>query len=597
MIGQAVTTFAFIAILRMKITLVITGLLAGIAIALPELVLLGYFLLIVPGLVLTFAPTAFAYVAMTAIVRRLLPISSTVVGTLVAFGVALLLGWVVMQPFRVAMIDTYRLDELPDVELNHAIELNGNVRIERLDERGEPECDYLSLAILDSPLVQSLTTVTSGSGKPLSTPRSAAYTLVWAREDSQPGVFPSEPGQLVREYLPLAQANRGQKFFTASKAVEADWAMRLSGAQRLRKTQPVDAEAVDWLIQVESQTNRDTGALRRITITDSQGTVRFRKSYRKQAIPAWMFYVGFRANMSGGGASASFHVGRQILESGERSLKPESELLHAIKFPVPRCDAGVVDLLRDQAVEALNDPTATAVQLDLARRYLGLFFFDSKEHDYTLIGQIVADDRIRDIDSQIQSLFSKNKMPIELKDAYVQRIVMDHTSASLRHYLAECLASLPTGTFANPGPYFLSIWNSPEIYQQSAPLIATLADLGPDLALPKLDDILDTTIGLPSWSKRREVVKGIREALIRLGPLASTAAPRIRELFLRRPSPIMNNAGDADQWRFALARMGIAIEDLPVFPNQSPQSVERNLQKVASQLQRYERDFAPANTR
>jgi hypothetical protein len=63
--------------------------------------------------------------------------------------------------------------------------------------------------------------------------------------------------------------------------------------------------------------------------------------------------------------------------------------------------------------------------------------------------------------------------------------------------------------------------------------------------------------------------------------------PQIRDLFLRRPSPIMNNYGDANQWRFALARMGVAIEDLPVLPTQTPQSAEKERQRVAEQLRRY----------
>ena len=83
------------------------------------------------------------------------------------------------------------------------------------------------------------------------------------------------------------------------------------------------------------------------------------------------------------------------------------------------------------------------------------------------------------------------------------------------------------------------------------------------------------------------MVEGIRAAMVRLGPEASTAVPRINELFLSRPSPIMNNASDAERWRFALARMGVALQDLPVLPNQSPQDVERNLRRVADRLQKY----------
>lgn len=377
---------------------------------------------------------------------------------------------------------------------------------------------------------------------------------------------------------------------TASKAVEAHWAVRLAGDERLREVNAIEAEAADWIIRIDNPSNHRTSTLRRITILDSKGTVRFRKSCRKQAVPARMFYLGFQASMAGGPVSASFHLGRQLMESGERSLEPEPTLLQAIKFTVPPCDAKVLELLREQTVQALDDPTATIAQLDLARRYLGLFFFDAKMRDHALVARIVADDRVRDIETQIKEVFSKDKTPVAMLDAYVDRIYMDHTSASLRHWLAERLASFPPGTFANPNAKYLAIWKSPEIYQQAAPLIETLADLGPNRAMPQLDEMLDIAITVPHWRDRRSMVDGIRAALVRLGPQASAAAPRIRELFLRRPSPIMNGSRDADQWRFALARMGVAIEDLPVFPNQPPKSVERNLRQVANKLKRYEQN-------
>jgi hypothetical protein len=577
----------------MKYALVVTGVLAGLAIAAPDLVVLGYVLLIVPGLTLTIAPTVFVYLALTAIIRRPLPIASPMEATAVAFVISLLLGWAVMQPFRLSAIAAYRAAEQADVLPNQPLELDGHVRFERPDQRSVPVCDYLCLTLLDSPGVQSVTTVTAGRGKRAEPPPIAAYALVSAKTDPALGMFPREPGQIVRKYPPLAKATRGQDFFTAIKSVEASWAMRLAGPERLREVDPVEAEAADWIIRVENPSNRRTSTLRRITILDANGTVHFRQSFRQQAVPARMFYVGFHANISGGPVSASFHVGRQIMQTGERSLELESTLLQAIKFPVPRCDAEAVTLLRDEVVQALDDPAASTVRLDLARRYLGLLYFDAKAPDHPLIARIVADDRVKDVDEQLKNIFSKNKTPAAMRDAFVDRIGMHHTSASLRHYLAEHLASLPAGTFADPDPKYLAIWNSPDIYQQAAPLIATLADLGPDRAIPKLDEMLDTAIGLPHWRDRRSMIAGIRAAFVRLGPQASAAVPRIRELFLRRPSPIMNNAGDADQWRFTLARMGVAIDDLPVFPSESPQSVEKNQRRVADQLRRYQLENAP----
>ncbi|MGB7343845.1 MAG: hypothetical protein WBD20_06515 [Pirellulaceae bacterium] len=573
----------------MKYALIITGVLAGLVIAIPDLVMIGYVAFIVPGLILTAIPTIFVYLAATAVIRRLLPISSSMTATAVAFGIAMLLGWAVMQPFRWTAIAAYHADELPDALPGGAIELDGQVRLERLDQRRTPECDYLGLALLDSPRVQSLTTVTAGRGLASETRSVAAYALVAAKDDSAASIFPHEPGQIVREYPPLGQANRGKKFLPAIKAVEANWALRLRGNERLREVDAIEATEADWVIRIESRSKDRTSVLRRITILDSARTVRFRKSYRKQAVPARMFCFGFHGSMSG---SASFHIGHQVLRSGERSLKPESALLEALKFSVPRCDATILAQLRRQTVQALDDPDATPARLGLARRYLGLIFFNANAKDHELIARIVADERVRDIETPIKNVFSRDKTPAAMRDAYVDRIYMDHTSASLRHWLAERLASFPPGTFANPDAKLLAIWDSPEIYQQAAPLIATLADLGPDRAMPKINEMLDTSLALPHWRDRNSTIDGIRAALIRLGPQASAAAPRIRELFLSRPSPIMNNSSDADQWRFALARMGVAIEDLPVLPNQSPKSVERNLRQVSDKMRRYEQENA-----
>lgn len=128
-----------------------------------------------------------------------------------------------------------------------------------------------------------------------------------------------------------------------------------------------------------------------------------------------------------------------------------------------------------------------------------------------------------------------------------------------------------------------AVISSPEVYQQAAPLIATLADLGPMHAMPKIDAMLDTAAAIPHWRDRRVLVEGTRGAFVRLGPQASAAATRIEQQCLSRPSPFMISSGDADQWRFALARMGVALEHLPVFP---PQSVEMNLRRITSKLER-----------
>ena len=581
--------YPFVTNFRMKYALIITGIIAALALAAPKLVVLGYLFLILPGLILTIAPTVFVYLAATAVIRKLLPISSSVMSTVAAFAIALFLGWAIMQPFRLNAIAAFDENELPDVVPVHAIELGGNIRLERQNHFSAPDCDYLTLAVLDAPPVKSVTTVTAGRKKPSKTLHSAAYVLASARMNPAVGIIPHEPGQIVRKYLPLCRSSIGKKLVPALKAVEANWAIRLTQDERLREAEPITAESADWVIRIDDKFNQQTSVRKRITISDSGGTVRFRKSYRRQAIPARMFYIGFEVSMGSGTVSgASFHLGRQILKSGKSSLNLESALLQAIKFTVPPCDPAVIEVLQQQVKRALEDPSATAAQLDLARRYLGLFFFDTKPQDHALIARIVADERVIDIDAEIENTFSKNKTPVAMRDAFVDRIAMPHTSANLRHWLAERLANLPPGTFADPNKTYRVIWKSPKIYQEAAPMIATLADINPKHAMPLLMKTLDNAIALPNWNERRTMINAIQAALIRMGPQASAAAPKIQKLFLQRPSPITKNAKDAAQWRFALARMGVAIEDLPVYPNQSPESVRRNSQKVAKMLKRYE---------
>ncbi len=577
----------------MKYALTITGILAAVALAAPEMVIWGYLALIVPGLVLTAAPTTFVYLAMVAVVRQLSPAGSVTASLPAAFCVALFLGWIVVQPGRHNAIAAYESQLLPDIQAGDPIEINGHVRVEMPHRGGEPVCDYLCITLLDSPGVRSMTLVTSGSDNRLGDESVAAYALEAGGANRDPGLFPTNPGRLVREHPALVRRHRGRDFLNASMAAEADWAMRLSGSKRLRKAEPIAAEEADWVIRFESPPKDRTTAVRRVTVSDSMGAIRFRRSYVESAVPARIFYLGFNVQWGAGTISnPSFHVGRERLRSGDLSLRLEPTLLTALKLSLPRLDSGAIDVLRKHVEEAIEDPSAKAVRLDLARRYLGLFHFNAKEKDHALIAQIVSDKRVRGLEEELINVYSKNNTPLTIRDAFAKRIMMNHSSPRLRYWLAERLASLPKGTFAEPTAAHLAIWENPAIYAEAAPFIARVADLGPNRAVPVLEAALETAIRLPSWSERRSLITSIRSGLVRLGPGGAASSARIIELFLQRPSPILANAGDADDWRVALARMGVAIDDLPFFPNQSASSIERIQRRIAQRLQRQEQDNA-----
>jgi hypothetical protein len=113
--------------------------------------------------------------------------------------------------------------------------------------------------------------------------------------------------------------------------------------------------------------------------------------------------------------------------------------------------------------------------------------------------------------------------------------------------------------------------------------------MGDSRAAPLLLGALEAATAIQPWNKRRPLMEGIRNGFVELGEQGAVAIPRVRELFLQRPSPLMHNAGDADAWRMALLRMGLALDDLPFFPNQDARMQERIKRDVQRRLETWQK--------
>ncbi|MDZ7637084.1 MAG: hypothetical protein U5J83_02325 [Bryobacterales bacterium] len=576
--------------LALSIALVLLGILTAIVLAAPKLVVLGYFFLIVPGLILTAIPTVFAYLAATVLIRLIPGMPAGNVAYLLSLILALLLGWVVMQPFRYLEIAKYQQAIQPDVAPASPVSLRGDIRMEeqvRFARREEEAaCDHVCAPILDLPGVRSLTVVRGESA--------ARFALVPSSQFSGTGVFPRDPGRFILNWKGISNFKERE---TAGKALEAQWALRLAGDERL-VAQPAASESpADWVIQRIQTRNPGEPRVSRVEILDlaGGGSVRFRKSYVEHDVPAPIFHFGFQGGSSSDGfGGARFHVGRKTLKSGASIVRDnaESVLIEAIGLSIPTPNLGLPIALRAAAERALRDPSAAPARVDLARRWLSLFWFNAQPADYALIALTVGDERIRDLNGPLKNVFRKDKTPVAMRQAYAERILMAHTSPKDRLYLARALASMPPGTFRNPTAAHTLIWTDAEHRLQAAPFLAAAADLGGEKGVAVLLNALEAAVPLEPWNKKRESIKAIQDGFIRLGPEAAPAIPRIRELFLMRPSPITHNSGDADSWRLALARMGVAIDDLPFYPNQGATMTAQIKKKIRSQLARYEREAA-----
>jgi hypothetical protein len=97
-----------------KTALIVSGILAAIALSAPSTVTLGLFLLIIPGLVLALAPTIFVYLSLIAVIRWLLP-PPGLLGWAAAVAMAIGIGWAVMQPMRWIETRKWEAELQPDM--------------------------------------------------------------------------------------------------------------------------------------------------------------------------------------------------------------------------------------------------------------------------------------------------------------------------------------------------------------------------------------------------------------------------------------------------------------------------------------------------
>ena len=241
--------------------LLITGIGAFVALSSPGLVVLGFFLLVIPGLILSLMPTAFLYGVVFTIgwfgARTVLgdgPLA--IVAGLAAIAIVATLT---VQPTRLIDLAAYRASILPDVRPASPIELKGNIRFNRqrptmnkTDSQAYPyvpgsrgnACDSYCLAALFTPGVTSVTIDRTeeadkiANGEP--SPEARTYRLA-PRPNCQSNVeidFNAIQAPLHNK------GGRGISNFEDGKVLTAQWALKLASdycliAERAMKTQDI----------------------------------------------------------------------------------------------------------------------------------------------------------------------------------------------------------------------------------------------------------------------------------------------------------------------------------------------------------------------
>ncbi|MCA9214733.1 MAG: hypothetical protein KDB27_16795 [Planctomycetales bacterium] len=566
----------------LKWVIVVLGLMTGVLLTLPSLVVIGYVLLIIPGLILTAVPTVFVYSLATSLIRMLLPRDLSG-ATAIAFGLSVGLSAVAMWPWRMFEQSRYNQAARPDIAPADKVSLAGDVLLDWEEPRrpeGEVHCDYLCLALLDTPGVTSVTRrTTDGSATFRRGPNNAGKL-----------VTPHKP-QLILEKFALAEPDRGNVGFESRKAAErslqAEWALRIAAGDELRRCDPIPDDQFNWTISLERQRDKRQPRVDRLEVRDQNGNAVVRKSVVKHFVPARLFYFSFKVgNSLETITQGKFTVGGSTVsnQSPRYDLDGAVELLRCVNIPRPTIRPQIADQLDDAVQDMLGNPNATDAELLLAHMWLAQFQYNATEEQLDVMGKILADDRIADPAERLREAISSNTDLTPLRHGLSKRFLTASDSKSKTWY-AAALVGLSAGAFAEPTADEWTIWNQAFAVNEAAPFIERLADQGP-VVVPKLMELIDEASTKP-WRARWRILRGVREAFKRLGPDAAKAAPRIKSLIVDSPRTLLNSADDRLEWLVALHLMGVAAEDLPHFDKKlSSDQVAAEFKRVENRVQR-----------
>ncbi len=567
------------------------GVVTAILMAVPTLVVLGLFFLILPGVMLAIIPTFFVYTLGTVLIRSALPVKSEVGANLIAFILTLGLSAMLMAPWRTAERQKFEKATLPDATPVAKLSIDGDILLEWSHRKFSPaeeiECDYLTAALLDTPGVTSVTR-SCEQGK-----------ATFRRGANNPGelVMPVEPQEILDKFAKLTKDRQFRGFDAqqqADRAIQADWALRIAQGDELRRDVAIENDKIDWTIKYESFREKKQPQVERLEIRDRAGNVVARNSLVRHFVPSPLFYYGFEGGSSANGfAGAKFTYGGSTVSNQPRFYNFDSavEMLRALNIPFPTPQPDILVQLDRRLHEVLNDPQATKAELLLAPMWLQQFKYNADRDQLKTIGKILLDERITDPADLLRVALSSKADLTPLREGLAKRYFSASDPKSKSWYVTS-LVSLADGTFLEPTEDEQIIWSEALGTDAAAPFVERMADQG-EAAIPELMALLDKSLEVP-WHARWKVLRGIREAFKRLGPDGAVAVPRIMLLIQNTPNSLLNSAGDLKEWLIAMYLMGVDAKELPFRTMQlSPAELASEIKQLEQQVQRYEKSRRP----
>ncbi|GLC24799.1 hypothetical protein [Roseisolibacter agri] len=564
--------------------LTITGLLALVALAAPSLVVMGLFFGILPGLVLGFAPTAFLWGALFAVVwwpahGAIGDRPAAVVAVVAAYAVLRTLPTRANRPMRARLAALRGEDVMPaerialhgtvTFALTHPYEQPSSDRTRNGQQ--ERACDPLCVAALFTPGIDAVVRVhlDAPDRDPRTGPVSAPETYrVVRRPAGAPSVMPADLTKHGAWYAGWTHA---------ASALGDAWRLRIARGETIVREDgdggPGDFTVAvqEWREDVVPRRRKWTltaGPLhaRRIEVRDRAGAVLLRRTVANAPLRSRTLRI------DGSGPPESFRLHWGIARTPRGQARTDG--LHAVavlrEWTTLHLDADPRQAALEARVELarlLADRTRPVE--DPAFALVRPVLRDVEEHgpvagDAALLATLVADPRPRDHDGLTGAIRKLGADGALLRDVLVRRVLAGRFPDEFHlGAFGEALRHLPPGTFATPTPWEAQLLADHERRLWARGLIERQSDRGAD-AVPLLVDVVAQAYAILAERRDRRhdvartAAEAAREALLVLGRDAAAALPALERMAADGVVP--EHFTRAESWKFLLARLGRPVE-------------------------------------
>lgn len=433
--------------------LIVTGIGAFIALAMPTLVILGFYLLILPGLILSLMPTAFLYGVIFAagwVVARMV-FGDGIIPVVAGLGTLALVVTTVPMPTRAADLAAYKASNLPDVAPAKPIELQGDLRFNfdnpKTNKSSGPyvkgqagyACDSYCMAALFTPGVTSVT-VDKVSLDDHGKPSADARTYRLARRPECSSNIEIDFNSI---HAPLqGEPGSGMDNHEDGKVLVSQWALKLASEFCLVMEPPLQTHDLTITERLIGSTSRSGWGFEQAVPSSQTIEVHRGNSliYRDHQSSITTLTKPLLIAFSGSGNS-SFGWARTTTNSkrGHGSVELRNSLGQATNLagkPISgaskkEASAEMLPSYRTQLAAALNDPSLTekSPSFQMMERYFAAIGDTATPQDVELIARLFSDPRITRYEGAWHLKLPADQM-VTIYNAYTRRLIRTGAPAS-----------------------------------------------------------------------------------------------------------------------------------------------------------------------